>query len=69
MKVRKNPQTHDTRRSKEGLELRHRLALRLGLKHTNINQMIGYMTGHVAKQHLDHYFHLTLQDSKEDEQL
>lgn len=63
MKAPKSPQTHDTKRSIEILELRHRLAL----KHTNINQMIEYMTGHVAKQHLDYYFELALQETKEDE--
>jgi hypothetical protein len=67
MKVRKSQQTHDSRRSIEGLELRHRLALRLALKHTNIKQIIGYMTGRVAKQHRDYYFDLALQDSKEGE--
>lgn len=67
MKAPKNPQTHDTKRSIEVLELRHRLAPRLALKHTNINQMIEYMTGHVAKQHLDYYFELALQETKEDE--
>ncbi|QKG68479.1 hypothetical protein HP062_24275 [Pseudomonas sp. B14-6] len=69
MKAPKNPQTHDTRRPIEGLELRRCLARRLMLKHTNINQMIEYMTGHMAKQHLEYYFDLALQETKEDEQL
>lgn len=69
MKAPKTPQTHNTRRRIEDLELRRCLARRLMLKHTNINQMIDYMTGHLAPQHLNHYFDLALQATKENEQL
>lgn len=69
MKDRKNPQTHDYRTSIEGLESRRCLALRLAVKNMNINEMIRFMTGHVAPQHLDHYFNLALQDTNKDEQL
>lgn len=72
MKVPKNPQTRDARRSIESLQSKRRLPLRLAVKQIDINQMISFMAGHVMKQHLDFYYNLAqraVQDSKEDEQL
>lgn len=67
MTIPKKPQTHDIRRSIEDVESKRRLALRLALKHSDINHKVSRMTGHMAPQNLDLYFFLAMQGIEDDE--